>query len=195
MAGMAMLIVGLAFKVSAAPFHMWAPDVYQGAPGGVTGFLAAGAKVAGFAAMARVLTVALGARIDDWAPAIGVLAVSIVAGRPRHHQSDLAMLAYSSVAHGFILGPGCRGARVPACGSAWRRTVRVLAAFTVAAVVSGPAQGRAPLSDYAIWLPVAGARRHARAPHAGDGRYSAHRRLVGKAAVFVRRSMPTTCGW
>jgi len=155
MAGMAMLIVGLAFKVSAAPFHMWAPDVYQGAPGGVTGFLAAGAKVAGFAAMARVLTVALGPRIDDWAPAIGVLAaVSIVVGTLLAiAQSDLKrMLAYSSVAHaGFILTALVAGsAGVP---DMWfyvaTYAVQVLAAFTVAAVVSGPAQGRAPLSDYA----------------------------------------------
>ena len=49
--GFALVIVGLAFKVSAAPFHMWAPDVYQGAPGGITGFLAAAAKIGGFVAL------------------------------------------------------------------------------------------------------------------------------------------------
>ncbi|OFW66255.1 MAG: hypothetical protein A2Z12_05640 [Actinobacteria bacterium RBG_16_68_21] len=154
MAGMAMLLVGLAFKVSAAPFHMWAPDVYQGAPGGVTGFLAAGAKVAGFAAMARVLAVALGGRIDDWAPAVAVLAaVSIVLGTLLALvQSDLKrMLAYSSVAHaGFILTALVAGANgIP---DMWfyvaTYAVQVLAAFTVASVVSGATQGRAPLSDY-----------------------------------------------
>jgi NADH-quinone oxidoreductase subunit N len=78
LAGIALLIVGLGFKVSAAPFHVWAPDVYQGAPSGITGFLAAGAKVGGFAAMARVLTVPLDAYLDDWAPALAVLAVASV---------------------------------------------------------------------------------------------------------------------
>jgi NADH-quinone oxidoreductase subunit N len=155
MAGMAMLLVGMAFKVSAAPFHMWAPDVYQGAPGGVTGFLASAAKVAGFAALARVLTVALGARIDDWAPAVAALAaLSIVVGTLLALvQSDLKrMLAYSSVAHaGFILTALVAGrSGIP---DMWfyvaTYAVQVLAAFTVAAVVSGASEGRAPLSDYA----------------------------------------------
>ena len=155
MAGTAMLMVGLAFKVSAAPFHMWAPDVYQGAPGGITGFLASGAKVAGFAALARVLTVALGDRITDWAPAVAVLAAtSIVVGTLLAlAQTDLKrMLAYSSVAHaGFILTALVAGSSgIP---DMWfyvaTYSVQVLAAFAVAAVVSGPTEGRAPLSDYA----------------------------------------------
>ncbi|MEX0826069.1 MAG: NADH-quinone oxidoreductase subunit N [Acidimicrobiia bacterium] len=155
LAGIALLVVGLGFKVSAAPFHVWAPDVYQGAPGAVTGFLASSAKVAGFAALARVLTVALGARIDDWAPAVAVIAaLSIVIGTLLAlAQTDLKrMLAYSSVAHaGFILSALVAGASgVP---DMWfyvaTYSVQVLAAFAVAAVVSGPAVGRAPLTDYA----------------------------------------------
>jgi len=153
--GMAMLIVGLAFKVSAAPFHMWAPDVYQGAPGGITGFLASSAKVAGFAALARVLTSALGVRIADWAPAIAVIAaVSIVVGTLLAlSQTDFKrMLAYSSVAHaGFILTALVAGTQgVP---DMWfyvaTYTVQVLAAFTVAAVVSGASEGRSALTEYA----------------------------------------------
>ena len=153
--GTALLIVGLGFKVSAAPFHVWAPDVYQGAPGGVTGFLAAAAKVAGFAAVARVLTVALGARIDDWAPAIAVLAAaSIVVGTLfAIAQTDIKrMLAYSSVAHaGFILTALVAGDGGVA--DMWfyvaTYSVQVIAAFTVAAVVSGESEGRSPLSAYA----------------------------------------------
>jgi NADH-quinone oxidoreductase subunit N len=155
LAGMALLIVGLAFKVSAAPFHVWSPDVYQGAPGGVTGFLAAAAKVAGFAAAARVLTVALGFRIEDWAPAVAVLAaVSIVVGTLLAiAQTDLKrMLAYSSVAHaGFILTALVGG--TAGIGEMWfyvaTYAVQVVAAFGVAAVVSGAEQGPAPLADYA----------------------------------------------
>jgi len=155
LAGVALVLVGLGFKVSAAPFHVWAPDVYQGAPGAVTGYLASAAKVAGFAALARVMTAALGARIDDWAPALGVIAAaSIVIGTLLAlAQTDLKrMLAYSSVAHaGFILSALVAGrAGVP---DMWfyvaTYAVQVLAAFAVASVVSGPAGGRSPLTDYA----------------------------------------------
>lgn len=155
LAGVALLLVGLGFKVSAAPFHVWAPDVYQGAPGGVTGFLAASAKIAGFAAAARVLTVALDARIEDWAPAVAVMAaVSIVVGTLLAiAQTDLKrMLAYSSVAHaGFILTALVAG--TDGVGEMWfyvaTYAVQVVAAFGVAAVVSGPQQGPSPLADYA----------------------------------------------
>ncbi len=155
LAGIAMLLVGLGFKVSAAPFHVWSPDVYQGSPAGVTGFLAASAKVAGFAAVARVLTVALGARIDDWAPAIAVLAaVSIVTGTMLAiAQSDLKrMLAYSSVAHaGFILTALVAGRGGVADMWFYLATYvfQVVAAFTVVAVVSGDAAGASPLERYA----------------------------------------------
>jgi NADH-quinone oxidoreductase subunit N len=107
LAGLAMLIVGLGFKVAAAPFHVWVPDVYQGAPSPVTAFMASAGKVAAFAAMLRVLMIALPYYRNDWRPVIWVLALlSLVVG------SFLAvvqtnvkrMLAYSSISHaGFIL--------------------------------------------------------------------------------------------
>jgi NADH-quinone oxidoreductase subunit N len=82
LAGIGLILVGIGFKVSAAPFHMWAPDVYQGAPGGVVGLMAATAKIGGFAALGRILAVPLAAYIDDWAPAIAVIAaVSIIIPR------------------------------------------------------------------------------------------------------------------
>ncbi len=155
LAGIALLLVGLGFKVSAAPFHVWSPDVYQGSPTGITGFLAASAKVAGFAAVGRVLTVALGARIDDWAPAVAVLAAaSVVIGTVLAvAQTDLKrMLAYSSVAHaGFILIALVAGRG--GLGDMWfyvaTYAVQVVAAFAVAGSVSGDAAGAAPLDDYA----------------------------------------------
>ena len=93
LAGIALLLVGLAFKVAAVPFHAWTPDVYQGAPSPVVAWMAAGVKTAGFAAMLRVLVVTLGTHASDWRPAVAVL------------QTDVKrMLAYSSIAHaGFIL--------------------------------------------------------------------------------------------
>ncbi len=107
LAGIALLIVGLGFKVAAVPFHVWTPDVYQGAPTNVTAFMASVGKAAAFAAMLRVLVIALPFHRDDWRPVIWVLAVlSLVIGSViAVAQNDVKrMLAYSSISHaGFIL--------------------------------------------------------------------------------------------
>jgi len=107
LAGVALLMVGLAFKVAAVPFHFWTPDVYQGAPTPSTSFMASVGKFAAFAAMLRILTTGLGARADDWRPVVWVLAIaSVVVGSVLAIvQSDVKrMLAYSSIGHaGFIL--------------------------------------------------------------------------------------------
>jgi NADH-quinone oxidoreductase subunit N len=105
--GVLLVVVGLLFKVGAVPFHAWTPDVYQGAPTPVTGFMAACTKVAAFGAMLRVLYVALeGARVE-WVPVIAaVSALSMVVGALLAIvQTDIKrILAYSSIAHaGFIL--------------------------------------------------------------------------------------------
>lgn len=107
LAGLALLIVGLGFKIAAVPFHSWAPDVYQGAPTNVTAFMASVGKAAAFAAMLRVLVVALPFHRDDWRPVVWALAVlTLVLGSVLAVvQSDVKrMLAYSSISHaGFIL--------------------------------------------------------------------------------------------
>jgi NADH-quinone oxidoreductase subunit N len=107
LAGIALLIVGLGFKVAAVPFHVWTPDVYEGAPTNVTAFMASVGKAAAFAAMLRVLVIALPFHRDDWRPAIWVLALlSLVVGSVLAIvQSDVKrILAYSSISHaGFIL--------------------------------------------------------------------------------------------
>jgi NADH-quinone oxidoreductase subunit N len=105
--GMGMLAVGLLFKVGAAPFHAWTPDVYQGAPTAVTAFMAACTKVAAFGALLRLFYVAFGAARWDWSIMIGIVAVltMLVGCILAITQSDIKrMLAYSSIAHaGFIL--------------------------------------------------------------------------------------------
>src|SRR4051794_3756122 len=105
--GLALLLVGFGFKVSAVPFHMWTPDVYQGAPTPVTGFMASASKAAAFAALLRVFPIVFIAYREDWRPAIFALAVlSLVVGSVLAIvQTDVKrMLAYSSIAHaGFIL--------------------------------------------------------------------------------------------
>jgi len=107
LAGVALLMVGLAFKVAAVPFHFWTPDVYQGAPTPVTSFMASVGKFAAFAAMLRILVSALPTRAEDWRPVVWVLAIlSVVVGSVLAVvQSDVKrMLAYSSISHaGFIL--------------------------------------------------------------------------------------------
>ncbi|MFW6691407.1 NADH-quinone oxidoreductase subunit NuoN [Streptomyces sp. MAR4 CNX-425] len=105
--GGAMLLLGMFFKVGAVPFHMWTPDVYQGAPTPVTGFMAAATKVAAFGALLRLLYVVLPGMKWDWRPVMwGVAIVTMVIGAILAiTQTDVKrLLAYSSIAHaGFIL--------------------------------------------------------------------------------------------
>jgi NADH-quinone oxidoreductase subunit N len=107
LAGVALLIVGLAFKVSAVPFHFWTPDVYEGAPTPITAYMASVGKVAAFAALIRVLVYALPHWRDDWRPAIWVVAVVtlVIGSALAVVQTNVKrMLAYSSISHaGFIL--------------------------------------------------------------------------------------------
>ncbi len=106
-AGIVLLLVGLGFKIAAVPFHLWTPDVYQGSPTPITGFMAAAAKTAGFAALLRVFVSALGARSFEWRPVVWLLAVlTIVLGSILAVvQTDVKrMMAYSSISHaGFIM--------------------------------------------------------------------------------------------
>ncbi|NQW74249.1 MAG: NADH-quinone oxidoreductase subunit NuoN [Candidatus Planktophila sp.] len=105
--GMAFLSIGLLFKVGAVPFHAWSPDVYQGAPTPITGFMAAATKVAAFGAMLRIYYTVFANAEWSWSPVISMIAIvtmlfgSFVALAQRDVKR---MLAYSSIAHaGFLL--------------------------------------------------------------------------------------------
>ena len=106
-AGIALLSVGLLFKAAAAPFHVWTPDVYQGAPTPITGFMAACTKVAAFGGLLRVFHVAFAGAAWDFTPVIGVVAVltMLVGAVLAVTQTDIKrLLAYSSVANaGYLL--------------------------------------------------------------------------------------------
>lgn len=146
--GIGLLIIGLAFKVSAAPFQVWTPDVYEGAPTPVTSFMASAGKVAAFAAMLRLLASGLGSRADDWRPVIWALAILtvFVGSIMAVVQTNVKrMLSYSSISHaGFILvGVEAAGHR---SGDGLNSSVAYLAIYTVLV-----------LGSFAIVLALSGA--------------------------------------
>jgi NADH-quinone oxidoreductase subunit N len=163
LAGTALLLVGLGFKVAAVPFHVWTPDVYQGAPTPITALMASVGKVAAFAALMRVVVVALPYYRDDWRPVVWALAfLSMVVGAVLAVvQTDVKrMLAYSSINHaGFILvgveaasyraGEVDSGLGVPsALVYLLAYAVLVIGSFAVVSLVSGPGDRRTSLDDF-----------------------------------------------
>ena len=105
--GMIALAAGLFFKIAAVPFHMWAPDAYEGAPTSVTAFLSTGSKAASFALFARIFFVALAPMQIDWAPLLGIVAaLTIVVGNwaAITQENSKRLLAYSSISNaGYLL--------------------------------------------------------------------------------------------
>lgn len=130
--GIVMMFIGLAFKVSAAPFHSWTPDVYQGAPTAVTAFMSVATKVAAFAAIIRVFTYALPHEFERWHVIVGLIAIlSMVVGNVAAlpQTSVKRMLAYSGIAQaGYIL---IGVAVLDPDGSATSGALFYLAAYTV----------------------------------------------------------------
>jgi NADH-quinone oxidoreductase subunit N len=156
LAGAGLLTVGFAFKVSAVPFHMWTPDVYQGAPTPITAFMSAGTKVAGFGALLRVASSALGPVQWDLTPVLwGLAALTMVVGSVLAiAQRDVKrMLAYSSIAHaGFVLvgvvaanQQGISGAMFYLAAYA----AMIVGAFGVVMLVSQRGEERTSLAVYA----------------------------------------------
>jgi NADH-quinone oxidoreductase subunit N len=107
LAGAALVTIGFGYKISMVPFHMWTPDVYEGAPTPVTAFMSVGAKIAGFAALTRFLIEALSSQAAIWVPILGALAVvtMLVGNISAIAQTNVKrMLAYSSIGHaGYML--------------------------------------------------------------------------------------------
>ncbi len=153
--GLGFLLVGFGFKIALVPFHMWTPDVYEGAPTAVTAFLSTGPKAAGFAAMMRVLIDALGATQAQWGPVLWVLAaLTMTLGNVLALQQDniKRMLAYSSIAHaGYILvaivvgGTDALGAVV---FYALAYTLMNTGAFAILILASSKGRERVTFADY-----------------------------------------------
>lgn len=142
--GIGLIIAGLGFKVSAAPFHSWAPDVYQGAPAGLVGYMAAVAKIGGFAAIARVLITAFGGLDGTWLPVVaGIAAFSMLLGSTLALvQGDVRrMLAYSGVAHaGFIMTGVVGGSTQGVLFYLVVYSLQLVGAFTIVAAVGDPSE-------------------------------------------------------
>jgi NADH-quinone oxidoreductase subunit N len=157
--GLALLLVGFSFKISAVPFHMWTPDAYEGAPAIVTGFMSTGVKAAAFAAFARVFLSAYEPFSADWAPVVWVLAAAtmILGTVVGVAQTNLKrMLAYSSIAHGGYLLVGLVAANEVGKAAILfylaAYAVTNLGAFGVIALLGSSDRERDGLRDYAgLW--------------------------------------------
>ncbi len=154
-AGLGLLLVGLGFKISAVPFHMWTPDAYEGAPTPVTGFMAAGVKAAAFAALLRVVTIDLAPAAEVWRIVVWWLAMltMIVPNLIALAQEDVKrMLAYSSVAHaGYLLVGVVAGGALGRSAALFYLavyTLMTLGAFAIVYHVAGEGDERQSLADY-----------------------------------------------
>ena len=155
LAGLALMLVGLGFKVAAVPFHFWTPDVYDGAPTPMVAWMASGVKVAGFAGLIRVFVLAFPAYAVDWQPMVYVLAVLtlLVGAVLAVVQTNVKrMMAYSSINHaGFVL-VGVQVATDQGVEAALfylaSYTFLVAGTFGVITLVGRTGDGRHTLDDY-----------------------------------------------
>lgn len=157
--GVSLLLVGFGFKVAAVPFHMWAPDVYEGAPTPITGYMAAAVKAAAFAAFLRVWLEAFGDVVFRWHDAIWFLAIltmlvgNVVALVQRNIKR---MLAYSSIAQaGYVLVAVVAGTTLGASAFLFylaAYTLATMGAFAVIVALGDAGESHLDISDYAgLW--------------------------------------------
>ncbi|RPI11836.1 MAG: NADH-quinone oxidoreductase subunit N, partial [Acidobacteriales bacterium] len=155
-AAAALIFVGLAFKVSAWPFQVWAPDVYQGAPAPVAAFLSAGPKAAAFAVFLRVFVTALGPIADRWGPLVwaSALLTMVIGNFAALWQSNVKrLLAYSSIAHaGYVLVALAARSDMGTAAAMFYLAAYALmnvGAFTVVGHICGKGERNLEIDDYA----------------------------------------------
>jgi NADH-quinone oxidoreductase subunit N len=165
--GIAMLLVGFGFKVSTVPFHMWAPDVYDGAPNPITAYMAATVKTAAFAAFLRVWLEAFPSEFGSWHRAVAGLAIAtmVIGNAIGLQQRNMKrLLAYSSIAHaGFILVAIAAGTMQGASAMLFYVLAYTLATFGAFAVIIVRSRGDEPVTTEDLsglwtvrpWLAVA----------------------------------------
>jgi NADH-quinone oxidoreductase subunit N len=154
-AGMGLLLIGFAFKVAAVPFHMWTPDVYEGAPTPITAFMSVGVKAAAFAAFARVFLDGLIDLRVDWVNILWMLSVltMILGNLAAIVQNNIKrMLAYSSIAHaGYIMVGMIAGTEGGTSGMLYyllAYTLTNMGAFGVVAIVGRKGEANVMIDDY-----------------------------------------------
>ncbi len=182
-------IVGFAFKVSAVPFHFWAPDTYEGAPTPVTAFLSVASKAGGFVALLSVVIFGFFPNADMWQPVIwGLAAASMILGNlvALRQTNIVRMLAYSSVAQGgFILVPFA----VAADGGAARSSIEAVVIYILI-------YGAMNLGAFAIVIAMARRTRSAEiTSFAGLGQYAPAMAVVMSAFMFSLAGVPPFAGW
>jgi NADH-quinone oxidoreductase subunit N len=159
LAGVALLLVGFGFKVAAAPFHMWAPDVYEGAPTPITAYMAAAVKAAAFAAFFRLWLEAFPSLIRSWhEPIWWLAAITMVVGNliALAQRNIKRLLAYSSIAHaGYILVAVVVGTRLGSSAFMFylfAYTLATLGAFGVIVAIGSAGEDRMGVEEYAgLW--------------------------------------------
>ncbi len=156
LAGVGLLLVGFGFKVAAVPFHMWTPDVYDGAPTPISGFMAAAVKAAAFAVMIRVFVVAFGGALEAWQDAMWWLAlITMLVGNlmALAQRTVKRMLAYSSVGHaGYLLAAVASGSTAGAGAFlfyAVAYTLMTIGAFTVVGMAGQDGERNVTIDDFA----------------------------------------------
>lgn len=161
--GLAFVMAGAAFKISAAPFHMWTPDVYEGAPTPVTTFFATSAKVAAMAMLLRVVYVALPGVVDQWRQIVGFLAIASMAigSIAAIGQTNIKrLMAYSSIGHmGFALVGVAAGTAAGMQGVMIYMAIYVLMTLGVFAAIIQMRRGDEQIEDI---YQLAGLARHDR---------------------------------
>ena len=153
--GLALLLVGFAFKIAAVPFHTWTPDVYQGAPTPAVAYMASGVKAAGFAGLLRVLFLAFNLYRTDWQPIIFAMAAAtlVVGSVMAVVQTNVKrMLAYSSISHAGFMLVGVQAATQRGVSAVLfylaAYTFMIAGSFGVVTLVGRTGDGRHRLSDY-----------------------------------------------
>jgi NADH-quinone oxidoreductase subunit N len=157
--GVALLLVGFAFKVGAVPFHLWTPDVYDGAPSPITAFMAACVKTAAFAMILRVMAEGLGPAIEQWHPVVWWLAAAtmVIGNVVALAQPNIKrMLAYSGIAHaGYLLVAVLAYSQASTSAMVFyllAYTLATLGAFAVLGIVSEGIDGPVTVDDLAgLW--------------------------------------------
>jgi NADH-quinone oxidoreductase subunit N len=191
--GIVFIVVGFAFKVSAVPFHTWAPDTYQGAPTPITAFLSVASKAAGFVALLQLVFIAFLGRDDVWAPMFWVLAaITMTVGNliALRQTNIVRLLAYSSVAQaGFMLAPFAVAADIPLeRGGVGNATGAVVTYLLIYAAMN--------LGAFAVVMTVARKTRSGEiASYGGLFQYAPGLAVLMSIFVFALAGIPPLGGW